>query len=1387
VADHEVRLDTEAWQLEAFTDLWRYLRSYALPDRRVEDEARILAEVGEWIGAHVFGPVGAAMVKARPATIRVVVPTEPEQARSLMWLPLQLAHVAGRPLAVSGVTFVMQLGGDESPGDVTPIGDRLRILGLFSLPLGGQPLNLRQERHALVRQLSGIAAVDRAVDIRVLQYGVTRARLRDVLEEDEGWDIIHLSGHGAPGELLLETEDGSQDPVTSSDLADILDLAQERLKLVSVSACWSAAVAVAEQRQLLGLPLSDGEPGPLGQAALTAGTLANELAVRLGCAVLAMRYPVVDDFAISLTSKLYDLLANKGRALPRALGMALREVVGVPPSVEYPALSLATPALFGARAADLRLAAPRRARAQSYDPETLKMAGFPPQPDRFVGRTGVMARTTAALAQESRRAGIILCGMPGGGKTACALEIAYTHEHAFERLVWFKAPDQGRDIAGALTEFALTLESELPNFQMVHVLEDPARLATFLPQLTEVCEQRRALFVIDQIESLVTSDGQWRDDRWGQVIRAMCAHEGLGRVMLTSRQMPAGLGGRVQVEPVDALSLDEALLLARELPHLRGLMKAELAGVKPTVARSLAKRVLNIAQGHPKLLELADGQAADLRRISALVEAGGQAWQLAGGLPGGFFTTGQPQAADEDYLHLLATWTKTVADGLKAGDRDLFWFLCCLEENDRIRPVTEENWAGLWARLSRPGTPLKLDAGLKTLAAEGLISVQLGTPGQSRGTPRQSYEIHPGIAAGGRSQAGPAFQEAVDTELAAWWEPLAHHAREFAGQMPTSQMVVRAGMSAASYLLRLRQWQRAAMLLQQALFHDPSRAVAGAVLGALQLIAASLAGTPDEAAVDAMVARALEKIDPAAGERRMQAVLAAAVAGGDYRTASVAAGDLAGYAQDAGRLDEALTLSEEAIAYAQRAGLGPMSQLAAQGPRLEVLGAMGQDKDVLAEVQRLRAQMDTLPGASEQPEITDAWVIQEKLLRTGAAAAIRLGRWREALDMNAEIVASQQRRGASETEIAKTRFNDSASLIRLGRLSDALTLLQECRKVFELTRDIDGLSHVLGALADLEDKRGHGTVAIGLAQDALRYGYLAENLTNIEIMHHNLGNYLGSHAHQPDVALAHHMTAALIRALIGGRGQVNAIRGAAGDIRELNDTHLIPADVTKLCQRVAEVPGADLSRLLTTLAPDRRTVQHALQEQITRAQAMASAPPAPPSADLAAWDPVIAALVAAQAGDTEAAAALNDELTHYENSDWAALVGVLSSLRDGQNASDLLAGLDDIATAIASRAMAALDGRVTIATDLWPAMPLRWLAYDLIAAARTDARAAQRAQQSLDALAGDPELAALAHTFGQILGGDRDPSLPDQFEDSTCSALVTLILYHIGIHELDAR
>jgi hypothetical protein len=422
IADHEVRLDAACWQFDAFADVHQYLAWQVAPDRRDADEARVVGQVGEWIGAHVLGPVADTLVKLarkRPMTVRVVVP---EGAGELLLRPLELAHVNGKPLAVQDVTLVMQVNPDDP--DPCSVGTRLRVLGLFSLPDGGQPLNLRRERHSLVRVIRAVAAVGKAADVRVLQYGVTRERLRDVLEESEGWDIIHISGHGMPGELLLETLDGRPDRVTAADLADLLDLAREHVKLVTVAACWSAALTAAEQRRLLGLPVQDrgAQNDALGQSRRPAdggsssGALATELSARMGCAVLAMRYPVDDEFAIALTGKLYDLLARQGQSLPRAVGMTLRQLVTGAGAAAFPALSVATPALFGVCAIDLKLAAPARVQPSDYNTVPLKMAGFLSQPDRFVGRTAVMARASAALAAESGTPGYCCTGCLAAGR-----------------------------------------------------------------------------------------------------------------------------------------------------------------------------------------------------------------------------------------------------------------------------------------------------------------------------------------------------------------------------------------------------------------------------------------------------------------------------------------------------------------------------------------------------------------------------------------------------------------------------------------------------------------------------------------------------------------------------------------------------------------------------------------------------------------------------------------------------------------------------------------------------------------------------------------------------------------------------------------------------------
>jgi hypothetical protein len=114
VAEHQVDVDTACWQFEAMQDLYAYLAWRAAPDRWLAHEAELVAEVGAWVGEHVFGPVGVALGQRSPATVRVVVPQE---ARIVAFYPLECAIVAGRPLALQRVGLVFDVGGPAGESD----------------------------------------------------------------------------------------------------------------------------------------------------------------------------------------------------------------------------------------------------------------------------------------------------------------------------------------------------------------------------------------------------------------------------------------------------------------------------------------------------------------------------------------------------------------------------------------------------------------------------------------------------------------------------------------------------------------------------------------------------------------------------------------------------------------------------------------------------------------------------------------------------------------------------------------------------------------------------------------------------------------------------------------------------------------------------------------------------------------------------------------------------------------------------------------------------------------------------------------------------------------------------------------------------------------------
>src|ERR1019366_4297524 len=183
---------------------------------------------------------------------------------------------------------------------------------------------------------------------------------------------------------------GTIDLVPSNELVKLLRPARGRLKRVTLWACLSAAATVEETLRWLGV---EPKAGPAPAAATgQLQTVASALVQSLDCAVLAMRYPVGDQFAIDLGRGLFEGVLEKKQSLARALQVTLPKVSDGP---DVNAAAVATPTLFGRYAAELALPVP-----EGEAPVRLGLAHFRPEPERFVGRVGLLTKARGALARE---------------------------------------------------------------------------------------------------------------------------------------------------------------------------------------------------------------------------------------------------------------------------------------------------------------------------------------------------------------------------------------------------------------------------------------------------------------------------------------------------------------------------------------------------------------------------------------------------------------------------------------------------------------------------------------------------------------------------------------------------------------------------------------------------------------------------------------------------------------------------------------------------------------------------------------------------------------------------------------------------------------------------
>lgn len=1203
LATAQAKLDKADPRYAGWLDLPRYLARGAAPDRRETEEPELLKKFGDWLSAGIFGDgMAAALLDYAPATLRVKLPAA---ARELALHPLEAARLGGKTLVEAGVAPVYVMDAARAKPRVEPVGAALRVLAVFSLPPQEGPLNLRQERQALRRLVAELQGSGKRanIELRILQYGATRATLKAALEDGDGWDVAHFSGHGDPGALALEGKNGGEDWISADELADLLKPHRARLKLATLSACHSGAAAIEERLKTLNIhPNRDGAArAAASDAAETdpaaASSLAQKLAEHLDCAVLAMRFAVGDRFAIELAKDLYREMWDKRADLPTALvraaaadATAAAVAAATAAGVTGACLAVVTPALFGGRAAELKLTPPGGYEHAAAGP----FAHLPREAEVFVGRVGVLTRAGLALAADSGKAGVALHGMAGAGKTACAAELAHHMRLSgrFLDAVWWKAPDEGAETAGALADFAHSFDTQLAayGFSLAAAVHSDEALDDRLTVLRQFLRDRSILIVLDNLESLLGDDRKWRDPRFGRVLVALCDHGGLSRVALTSRVLPADRPAGLIVESLHALTVREATLVLLASEDGRRLLNGDAA------TRTMARRLLDVTQGHPKLLELGLAAvklaAGDMTALAGRLDAAEQAWRDGESLAA-FFATGESTVSDRGFIEQLAGWTTATVARLPSAAQTLFHVLAAMEEPDREAWLLEFLWPHVWGEVGA-GEPPALPPLLDCLTEAALIDPQAA--GEAEDAPA-SWRLHPGVAAAARDKAPDGLCAAVDRHMGGIWRERLQIGIQNETQ-GAGEMIRRAGFAAAPYLLRAQQGEAAGAALERVLLRDRSPAAVAAALPLLRKAADEAAGA-DSLAARGRLARAMSIAGQgAAVETEMRAVIGRAAAAGDYRMASGVAGDLLNLLRDAGRLSEALAFAEESAGHTVRAGLGPWTRLFVEAQKLQIMTKRGDYRAVLAEVERHRQTMRKLPDASDAPETAVAWNVREMLLDVGREAALGLEHWQAALDFNQDIVASQRARGAPPATLARAWFNDYWPLLRLGRLDEAAALLDECRGVFTQAQDWLALGAVLSAQADLADQRGRPIEAAGLARAALRYKYAAAGPDDCAISHHNLANYLLKSGAAPAAALAHVLAAILIGALMGsGHVQVSR-RNLLIHIRILGVTDAraaMPGSVAEVIRLAEAEEGVRLQDLLAALNRDGIDLDELLQ------------------------------------------------------------------------------------------------------------------------------------------------------------------------------------------------
>lgn len=1297
LAEGAAAVDTADEEYAAFVATGFHLRMRQVADRVAVGGEELARRIGSWLSESLLGSVAPHIAGCAPCTVVV------HGSAPLREGPLALALVSGRTLAEHGVVFVESMDGAPAPPDEPASRSPLRMLAVLSQPDGLDAMNLRKERRHLQRTVRNLVeAHGLDVELRVLQYGVTHKVLAEVAADPRGWDIVHLSGHGTTQTFVLESEDTGRDPIAVDDLVSLLVPARPRLLVVT--SCQAAGQAADEWTAT-----PDPPPTRREVRGLFGPALARAAARTLGCAVVAMRLAVSDDFAIAFTAALYEGVMVDGLPVAQALGEAREKAAAQGGLLEW-----ATPTLLGARSAHLtfRVAAVGEAPAARRDL-------LPAEPKHFVGRVGILTRCGRALADESGPRTVILHGLPGAGKTATAAELVHRHQDRFDHVLWYAVQDTA-DPEAALADLSVHLEAVLPGLRLVHLIGTEEFVAA-MRDLTSALASARVLLAVDNLESLVR-DGRVGHRGWSALLTAMADHDGPSRLVLTTRAVPEGFAATM-VEHVGLLRQSEIVVLINELPNLARFLRGEVPGLDPRTARKLADRVITAVGGHPKLLELAEGQAVDGAQLRRLVNTG----ELV-----------HPELSDGGdetaFLTVLSDWTARAASTLSPSARLRFDVLCMLHERDRRAEAVSAVCAGLDARQSA------LSSGDRELEATALVALE-GAPGEDG----LGYSMHPAVVAAGRGLLGPDSSARLLEAITRHWTSAIEEATAGEREGGSVDPVASRARSALAYLLESGNIRAATDALDLVLRRVRSRASLRSLIPLAGMLHKAATEPRDQLRAGRLWANTLALTDAIVVAERLTAQLRAeAMKQDNLEMATVLTSDLISRYRDSGRYAEALTLAEEQIELGRQVGVGPWTQLLHDNERVNLMVTMRQRDEAAPLIDELLTRMRRMPDEPGDNETVRPFWVRELILDTAYTAALAGRDYRACLRVGKEMITSKKNRGADEAEITRAVYRICYPLMRTDRLEEAALHLDRCRQVFVREHDVVALAATYSALAEIEEARGRPRAGAELGRASLRYQYRGRTIGGIVNGHLNLGYRLRATGARRG-ATAHHLLASMIATAIGHWYGDSAARALVEDLSAVRDGRAPFTTIEELWQTVAEdLPEFDVREELRALRGGSSFEQADMDAALATARADTDALLRPA---FAFWDPALSGLLAA---DPEAVSAAGDFLDAVAgDSGWAALAEALRT--PGLPVPE---GLDEVDTAVYERALAMHRGDIAVGAELWRALPWADSLANVVGATygRTDRSAP--AVECLNAMA--DEAPDLTDRLRAVLDGERE-------------------------------